>query len=97
MKDRTLAVIITIVVILLCGCPGLAFLCFGLTDFVDHYALNSYIFGIYSQTAANLWGVIGICGGILFIAIAVVVSILVLRRKNGTPPPSSNEPIPPTI
>lgn len=97
MKDRTLAVIITVVVILLCGCPGLAFLCFGITDFIDHYTLNSYIFGIYSQTAANFWGVLGICGGIFFIAIAVVVSILVLRRKNSTPPPPPNEPIPPTI
>jgi len=97
MKDRTLAVIITIVVVLLFACPGLAFLCFGVTEFVDHYAFNSYIFGIYNQTAANWSGILGICGGILFIAIAVVVSVLVLRRKNGTPPPPPKEPIPPTI
>ncbi|MFZ2098582.1 MAG: hypothetical protein WAV05_18270 [Anaerolineales bacterium] len=97
MKDRSLAVIITIIAVILCGCPGLAFLCFGVTDFIDHYALNSYFYGIYSQTAANLWGIVGICSGILFIVIAIVVSILVLRKKNGTTPPSPNEPIPPTL
>jgi hypothetical protein len=97
MKDRTLAVIITIVAVILCGCPGLAFLCFGVTDFIDHYALNSYFYGIYGQNAANFWGVMGICGGIIFIVIAIVVSILVLRKKNSTTPPPPNEPIPPTI
>jgi multisubunit Na+/H+ antiporter MnhB subunit len=98
MKDRTLAVIITFLVILFFACPGLAFLCFGVTDFIDHYWLNSYFYGIYSQNAANIWGIVGICSGILFIMVAIVVSILVLRRKNNnTPPPKPNEPIPPTI
>ena len=96
MENRTAAVIITIFAILLCGCPGLAFMCFGVTDFIDYYNLNSYIYGITDRTAANLWGTLGLCGGIVFIFIAVVVSILVLRRKK-IAPPRTDEPVPPAI
>ena len=95
MRDRTAAVIITILVILFCGCPGLAFLCFGVTDFIDYYGLSSYIYGITDKTAADVWGGIGICAGVLFIAIAVVVSVLVLRRKK-EPAAFPQEPLPPT-
>lgn len=98
MSNRTAAVIITIAVVLLCACPGLAFLCFGVTDFIDHYALNSYLYGLYNEKVSNFWGIAGICGGILFIVIAVVVSILVLRKKKEAPlPPSPDEPLPPPI
>jgi len=98
MSNRTTAVIITIIAVILCGCPGLAFLCFGVTDFIDHYALNSYFYGIYNEKVSNSWGVVGICSGILFIVIAIVVSYLVLRQKKVTPPPSNpNEPLPPAI
>jgi choline-glycine betaine transporter len=96
MENRTAAVIITILAILFCGCPGLAFLCFGVTDFIDYYAFNSYIYGISDQTASNIGGIAGICAGILFIAIAVVISVLVLRRKKVVPP-STNEPLPPPV
>ncbi len=96
MTNRTAAVIITILAILFCGCPGLAFLCFGVTDFVDYYALNSYIYGITNQNSTITTGVLGICGGVLFIAIAVVVSILVLRQRR-VPPTNPSEPVPPTM
>ena len=95
MQDRTAAVVITIFVVVLFGCPGLAFLCFGLTDFVDFYTLNSYIYGIHNANFANGLGVAGLCAGIFFIAIAVVVAILVLRRKRPIPPATPSEPIPP--
>ncbi len=96
MENRTAAVIITIAAILFCGCPGLAFLCFGITDFIDYYAFNSYIYGISDRTASNIGGVAGICAGILFIAIAVVVSVLVLRQKK-VASPTSEEPLPPPV
>lgn len=96
MSNRTTAVIITIVAVLLCGCPGLAFLCFGVTDFIDYYALNSYIYGITDKTASDIGGVVGLCAGLLFIAITIIVSVLVLRRKKDTPP-VTNEPIPPAV
>jgi len=97
MSNRTVAVIITIAVVLLCACPGLAFLCFGITDFIDHYALNSYIYGITNRGVSDFWGIVGICSGIIFIVIAVLVSFFVLRKKKETPPPSSDEPLPPAI
>ncbi len=95
MENRTTAVIITIVAVLFCACPGLAFLCFGVTDFIDHYGLNSYFYGIYNEKVSNIWGVVGICSGIFFIVIAIIISFLVLRRKNATPPPPPISPIPP--
>ena len=45
MQNRTAAVIITIIAILLCGCPGLAVLCFGLSSLAD-YAAG---FGIFAS------------------------------------------------
>lgn len=96
MKDRTAAIIITIIAILFCGCPGLAFLCFGVTDFIDYYTLNSYIYGITNKSGADVAGSLGLCIGVILIIIAVVVSVLVLRRRNGTPP-TPNEPLPPPV
>jgi fructose-specific phosphotransferase system IIC component len=95
MNNRTAAIIITILVVLLCGCPGLAALCLGvlsLADFAggfgffatDQNTYYSYIFG-------------GLCSGIVLIVITVVICYLVLRKKKETLPPSSDEPIPPTV
>jgi len=96
MENRTAAWIITIIAILFCGCPGLAFLLFGVTGFIDYYAFNSYIYGITDRAATNVWSSLGICGGVIFIAIAVVVGILVLRRKK-VAPPRTDEPVPPAV
>jgi phosphotransferase system glucose/maltose/N-acetylglucosamine-specific IIC component len=94
MSNRTAAIIITIVAVLLCGCPGLAALCWGAASLVD-YAAG---FGFFaSDQATYLWYIIGgLCGGILLIAIAIVVGFFVLRKKKEIPP-SFNEPIPPAI
>jgi len=95
MTNRTSAVIITIVAVLLCGCPGLAGLCWGLASFVD-YAGG---FGIFATNQNTYLSYIfsGVCGGVVLIIIAAVVSFLVLRKKKETTPPSSNEPLPPAI
>jgi hypothetical protein len=89
MSNRTAGVFITIVAVLLCGCPGLAALCWGLASFVD-YAAGLGIFASDQSTG-------GVCGGIVLIAIAAVVSFLVLRKKKETPPQAPDEPIPPAI
>lgn len=96
MSNRTAAVIITIVSVILCGCPGLAALCWGLASVVD-YAGGFGIFATDQNTYLSyIFG--GICGGIVLIVIAAVVSFLVLRQKKVTPPPSNpNEPLPPAI
>jgi len=96
MSNRTAAVIITIVSVILCGCPGLAGLCWGLASVVD-YAGGFGIFATDQNTYLSyIFG--GICGGIVLIVIAAVVSFLVLRQKKVTPPPPNpNEPLPPAI
>ena len=79
MQNRTVAVIITILAILLCGCPGLAALCFGLSSLAD-YAAG---FGIFASDQNTYLGLIfgGLCAGIVLILITVLVSFFVLRKK----------------
>jgi phosphotransferase system glucose/maltose/N-acetylglucosamine-specific IIC component len=95
MTNRTAAVIITIVAVFLCGCPGLAALCWGLISLVD-YAGGLGITGIGDQNGylASIFG--GICGGIILIAIVVVVAYFTLRKKKETLPTGTDQPLPPS-
>jgi hypothetical protein len=95
--NRTGAIIGTIVAILLCGCPGLSMCVLGIWGAIgmpDYLQLFS--------TSGNLpsWsGFALLCVSIIFIAIAVVVPILLLRKKKvpgasvDVMPPQ--EPLPP--
>ncbi len=98
MNNRTAAVIITILVVFLCGCPGLAFLCFGLSGFlfINNYDFQTYVFGTVNNAIPITWGFTGICIGIIFILFAVIVSFFLLRKKKETPLTSITEPLPPT-
>jgi len=94
---KTGAIIATVAAILLCGCPGLSLCIIGIwtatgsmPDFVSGYG---YLPG---------WaGFAMLCVALIFVAIAVVVPVLTLRKKKGAPeaapvdvlPPS--EPLPP--
>jgi hypothetical protein len=104
MRDRTLAVILTVAVVILLGFPGLAFLCLGLTDFIVFYGFNNP----FSVTAgfSNIIGVLGLCIGLFLIIITILAGFFMLRRKAGLPAPipvvpapplSPDEPIPPSI
>jgi phosphotransferase system glucose/maltose/N-acetylglucosamine-specific IIC component len=94
MNNRTAAIIITIVAVLLCGFPGVAALCWGAASLVD-YGIG---FGILaSDQATYLWYIFGgLCGGLFLLAITIVVGFLVLRKKKEIPP-SIDEPLPPAI
>jgi len=110
MKNRTTAIILTILVVLCCGCPGLTALCWGMISAVD-FAGGLGITGIGDQNGflSSIFG--GLCGGIFLIAIVVLVAYFLLRKKKDTPaprldtpptppevPPSSpDEPLPPAI
>ena len=96
MNNRTAAIIITILVVFCCGCPGLTAICWGLVSFVD-FAGGLGITGIGDQNGflASIFG--GVCGGIVLIAIVVVVAYFLLRKKKETPPTIPDEPLPPTI
>ena len=95
---KTGAIIGTIVAILLCGCPGLS-LCvagiWGATGTLPDYT------GLYGGNLPGWAGFALLCVALIFIAIAVVVPILLLRKKKENPeavpadilPPQ--EPLPP--
>lgn len=113
MRDRTLGVIFTVIIVLLFGIPGLACMCLGLSSFMIYPIIKS------QTTLSPAWtstaGAFGLCIGFFLVLITVVISYLLLHRKQETPaivpvqptpptpvettPPPSNpdEPLPPTI
>lgn len=103
MRDRTLGVIFTVLVVFLFGLPGIACLCLGISSFLLYPVLNSQA-GI-SPAWTNSFGALGLCIGFFLLVITIVISYLLLRRKPETtavvpatpiPPASSDKPAPPT-
>jgi len=96
MKNRTTAVIITILVVFLFGCPGILFLCNGLLALIE--VITDYQFQIIGYGYnAPYWVIGSFCAGVLAIIIMVLVAYFVLRKKKEPLPPSSDEPLPPPI
>jgi membrane protein implicated in regulation of membrane protease activity len=89
MKNRTTAIILTILAVILCGCPGLAFCVLGIVPLVSPSAA--------SQTTLPPWASLlgGWCLAIILIAIPIVVGILTLRRPKGEELPPPPPPMPP--
>jgi uncharacterized membrane protein YhdT len=89
--NRTGAIIGTIAAILLCGCPGLS-LC---------------VFGIWGATGKlpDVWTGYGtfpswigfalLCVALIFIVIAIVVPVLLLRKKKTSPQATPVDVLPP--
>jgi hypothetical protein len=91
--NKTGAIIGTIAAIVLCGLPGLCLLCpFGVAIIAGAVNYDNVGFDLAPAT-----GAIFLCLAVLFIAIAVVVPVLTLRKKKDAPveilPPQ--EPLPP--
>jgi hypothetical protein len=113
MRDRSLGVILTVVVILLFGLPGVACICLGLSSFFLYPFVNSQT--TLTPAWINTFGVLGLCIGFFLVVITVVISYLLLRRRADTvavvpaqpaqptnidkpePPKNPDEPLPPTI
>ncbi len=97
MSNRTAAVIITIIAVILCGCPGLLLLCNGLLALIE--VLSNYQIQIIGYGYnAPYWVIGSLFAGVIAIIIVVLVAFFVLRKKKETPlPPSPDEPIPPAI
>lgn len=98
MDKKTTGIIATVATALLCGCPGLFSLCIGAM-----YAAVSQIpgaeidmFGSNNPSNALTFGIGGICLGIVFVAIPIVVGVVMLRNKQEATP-VSDEPLPPAI
>jgi hypothetical protein len=91
MENKTAGIVITVISILICGCPGL-FMCLlgaGIVAGFGTWTLNEQI-----GTIPSSYGLPIACVGILFIVIPIAIGFFMLRRKhdhNITP----NEPIPP--
>jgi hypothetical protein len=94
MNNRTTGIIITIVAVVLCGCPGLVGLCLGLVSLIDVAFNQGNITGFSDFQSGLPYTVGGICGGIVFIAIAAAVAFFMLRKKKEDTT-ISNEPLPP--
>ena len=98
--NRNNAIIITVVAALVCGCPGLI-ACFGgaILAVLSRIPDTQYSGGLNPSSALG-GGLGGICLGIVFIAIPIVVGVVLLRKKPAAAdatviPPS--EPIPPAL
>jgi membrane protein implicated in regulation of membrane protease activity len=76
-ESKTGAIIGTVAAVALCGLPGLCLLCPGgiavLAGLADGYNVPVYL--------PNWSGAVFLCLSVIFIAIAVVVPILTLRKK----------------
>jgi hypothetical protein len=83
MDKRTTAIVATVVTALLCGCPGLVILCLGAfavpTSFMS--GPQPDIAGINNSQSLLTTGIVGLCLGILLIAIPVVVGFTTLRNQ----------------
>jgi hypothetical protein len=93
MKDRNTAMIATIATALLCGCPGLFGLCFGLTSVFASFVPGAQIdvFGSSDPRSATTMGLVTLCLSLIFIAIPIVVGFVTLRKK-----PDVVDEVPPT-
>ena len=97
---RNTAVILTVVAAVLCGCPGLLAMCWGglsaIISFIPGADIN--IGGSTDPNTAFMTGLGSLCGGIIFIAIPIVIGVVTLRKKKQPAEPEiiSDEPLPPT-
>ncbi len=83
MDRRTTGIIITVVAVLLCGCPGLLSLfAGGLFAIISRVpGANIDIYGSNDPTSALYTGLVGVCLGLIGLAIPIVLAIVLLRRR----------------
>jgi hypothetical protein len=83
MDKRTTAIVATVATALLCGCPGLFALCWGViavpVSFMPGADIN--IGGSNDPRTALFSGIGALCIGLLFILIPVLVGYFTLRTK----------------
>jgi len=80
---KSTGIIVTVITALLCGCPGLLSMCFGLVFAVVSRIPGAEIdvFGSSDPQSALSTGIGALCLGIVFVAIPIVVGIITLRKK----------------
>jgi preprotein translocase subunit SecF len=97
MNNKNTSLIATIAATVLCGCPGLFGLCFGLTSLFASFTPGAQIdvFGSNDPQAATTMGLVTLCLSVIFIAIPIIVWFV--TRRKGTTDLSDNEPLPPAV
>jgi hypothetical protein len=95
--NKNTALIATIATAILCGCPGLFGLCFGLASVAAAMIPGAQIdvFGSNNPSSAMGMGFVSLCLSVVFIAIPVAVGIFTLRKKPEAAEATSEEPLPP--
>jgi hypothetical protein len=97
MDKKTVAIIVTVAAIQLCGCPGLFSLLLGgmfaLISFIP--GANIDVFGSNDPRSALNFGIGGLCVGVVFVLIAAAAIFFAWRRKSGTTPGANT--FPPTV
>ena len=95
-QNKTWAIIGTIAAILLCGCPGLSLCGVSIAALAGVLPYTTSLNGYSTTGTVPVWlGVVGLCVSVLFVAIAVVVPVLTLRKKKATPEAAGLEVLPP--
>ena len=97
MNKKTGAIVATVITALCCGLPGCFSLCFGLISAFASMVPGADIDvgGSSDPQAALLMGLGSVCGGIIFIAIPIVVGFVTLRKKNEDVAAFDGGPLPP--
>jgi hypothetical protein len=98
MDKKTIAIIVTVAAILLCGCPGLFSLLLGgmfaLISFIP--GANIDVMGSNDPRSALNFGIGGLCIGSVFVLIAAAAIFFAWRRKSDTAS-NPNSTIPPAM
>jgi hypothetical protein len=81
MQNRTTAIILTVVAVLFCGCPGLAACVIGGLVIAGVPFTTTVNGASSSQTLPVSYGIGGLCGAVILILIPIVVGVLTLRKK----------------
>lgn len=89
MNQRTTAIVLTVAVIVLCACPGVFGLfmggLFAVVSFVPGAEID--MMGSSDPQSALNFGLGGLCGGALLLAVAAAVIYFAWRRQPGSAAP----------
>ena len=97
MDNRGTGLIALLGAILLCGFPGLISLCCGATLVLSGPSAEMDYSSDLTPEMVSIFGIAGLCIGVFFVLIPMVVGFFALRRKPDLPVVSWDEPIPPAI
>ena len=92
--NRTTAIVITVVTVLLCGCPGLVLVILGVLAAIGAQLPEVMAQNAYAPQDVLIGAVMYLCFGGVLILIPVLVGFLSIRYAKPSEP-GINEPIPP--